>query len=735
MDERRTDERAQEGKTMSTLLKLNDWSIRRKLTFVTMLTSGAALLVACAAFVAYDYVTLRRLLVTDIAAHADVVGANCTAAIAFGDAEDATRTLASFAAEPKVMAARVCDADGRELAFYARPGYTRPAAPSAPIPPGTHAFREDKLTAARHIRLDGNVVGTIYVCSDLSALHARVRSYLFVFGGVVALASLTAWPLASRLQRLISSPVQHLAETARRVSAERDYSGRAVKHGRDELGTLIDCFNEMLDQIQQRDAQLEGHRAHLEQQVGLRTEELRGANDELRGARDRAEAANRAKSAFLANMSHEIRTPMTAIVGYADMMLEPEQTLSDRQDCLQVIRRNARHLLALIGDILDLSKIEADKMTVERITCDPAQLAVDVVSLIRPKAVEKGLTFDLTFGGEIPRQVMSDPLRLKQVLVNLCGNAVKFTERGGVRMRVSCARTPGGPDRLQFDVADTGIGLTAAQIGRLFQPFSQADESMTRRFGGTGLGLVISKRLAELMGGDIRVQSVAGCGSTFTLVIDPGSLDGVEMSCGLEESMVAVVAPQPAGPRMRLSGRILLAEDGPDNQRLISTHLRRAGADVVVVENGRLALERVASEGGRFDLIFMDMQMPELDGYGATSELRRRGWTGPVVALTAHAMSGDREKCLRAGCTDYLTKPVDRDVLVRTAASYMAPAAAPPRRARWRCPPSPRPPPTPRRCQRPRRRETPFAARTPRTRTCATCWRTTSRGCPRRWHG
>jgi CheY-like chemotaxis protein/anti-sigma regulatory factor (Ser/Thr protein kinase) len=288
--------------------------------------------------------------------------------------------------------------------------------------------------------------------------------------------------------------------------------------------------------------------------------------------------------------------------------------------------------------------------------------------------VEKGLAFNFEVQGDVPRQIRTDPLKLRQVLLNLLGNAVKFTQRGEVRLRVQFERYEAG-GTMRFDVSDTGIGIDPGQIKRLFQPFSQADDSMTRRFGGTGLGLAITKRLTMLLGGDVAVESKAGAGSVFTVRIDAGPYDGIEMIHGLTEALL----PKPTTAPVLLTnwsihGRILLVEDGVDNQRLISMHLRKAGANVMVAENGRVGVNKTldaAKAGHPFDLLLMDMQMPELDGYGAASELRARGITVPIIALTAHAMADDRDKCLAAGCSDYLTKPVEKAVLLRVVAEHL----------------------------------------------------------------
>lgn len=396
---------------------------------------------------------------------------------------------------------------------------------------------------------------------------------------------------------------------------------------------------------------------------------------ELRRAKEAAEAATAAKTLFLANMSHEIRAPMTAILGYAELLLDPNQSHTDRIESVRTIQRHGEHLLAIINDILDLSKIEAGRMVIERIACNPATIVAEVCSMVRSRAAAKGLAFDARLDGPIPATIHTDPTRLRQILLNLTSNAVKFTEHGRIQL-VTRLRRDGERPRLVFDVIDTGIGLTADQQQVLFQPFTQADPSHSRRFGGTGLGLSISRRLAEALGGEITVRSEHGIGSTFTVEIDPGPIDEVPLIHSLNALPDLKDKAAPVSNQVRLDGvRVLLAEDGPDNQRLITFHLSKAGANVQVVENGRLACEAInkaQAEGRPFDVVLMDMQMPVMDGYSAVSLVRRQGYARPIIALTAHAMQGDREKCVRAGCDDYATKPLDKSLLLMMVASWAA---------------------------------------------------------------
>lgn len=416
--------------------------------------------------------------------------------------------------------------------------------------------------------------------------------------------------------------------------------------------------------VQTKNMELEAQR----QQLRAQQEELLAANAALIEAKETAEAASRAKSEFLANMSHEIRTPMTSILGFAENLLLPDLPQQEARLAVETIRRNGEHLLAIINDILDLSKIEAGKLEVEKISCSPRQVLNEVASLLRGTAEAKHVNLKTDCLGAIPDRIRCDPTRLRQILVNMVGNAIKFTSAGSVGVLVSLEQTAAGDRLLQFDIIDTGVGMTEEQSRRLFEPFTQADSSTTRQFGGTGLGLTLSRRLAELLGGTAElVRTAPGCGSHFRFTVaaaplseETSTLDSIPPFT--EDATRPVAADSP-----HIDARVLLAEDGPDNQRLISFILHRVGVQVTVANDGRQAVNEVLASmemGQPYDAVLMDVQMPVCDGYGATRQLRAAGYRGSIIALTAHAMVADRGKCIAIGCDAYVSKPVNRNHLI-----------------------------------------------------------------------
>jgi PAS domain S-box-containing protein len=402
--------------------------------------------------------------------------------------------------------------------------------------------------------------------------------------------------------------------------------------------------------------------------------ERKNTEQMLQKALEIAENATRSKSEFLANMSHEARTPMSLILGYAEMLQDPLLTEQEKASVVRAIRTNGRYLLQIINDILDLSKIEAGKLELDVQSCSPYEIVQEAVSLVRIHADQKKLLLEVCGVGRVPGTVITDPARVRQILTNLLSNAVKFTDPGRrVVVRLSARRSPA---RLCFEVEDEGIGISHEQLDRIFKPFEQGDNSSTRKYGGTGLGLSISKQLSDALGGDIQVRSTPGQGSLFSLMLPLADHDETHW---VDASHFDFAASLKNSPRVSptlptLTGRVLLAEDNKDMQRVLIYFLKLAGLQVEIVENGSLVVQKALA--GRFDVILMDMQMPVLDGYEATSALRQAGYQHPIIALTAHAMLGDREKYISCGLTDYLTKPVQVQELLATIARYL-PAGEP----------------------------------------------------------
>jgi signal transduction histidine kinase/ActR/RegA family two-component response regulator len=634
-------------------------SIRRKLTLTIAITSALALALAATALVVYDISTYRQALTRDLEALADLLGHNSTASLAFGDAAAARDTLSSLAARPEVEAAGLYTSNGQRLAVYTRAGQTAPASLDSSI---GLTVGERTFSVVRTVWLDGQIVGRVLVRSDLHQLEARVWRTLSITVVVFAVSMALAIGLGHRLQRPISHPIQMLSGAARRVTSTQDYSLRIPDHSRvEEVEVLVGTFNDMLAQIQARDLELQSHRDHLEEQVAVRT-------TQLREAKDRAEDASRAKSDFLANMSHEIRTPMNGVLGMVELALDGQMPETQREQ-LQTIRTSAESLLVIIDDILDFSKIEAGQLTVDAAPTALAPLMRTTIESFDLRARQKGLSLRCDLQTGLPDHVVTDAGRLRQVLINLLGNAFKFTNEGSVTLAVSTAGVlPDGRVSLAFAVRDTGIGIAANRLEAIFQPFTQADGSMTRRFGGTGLGLTISSRLVGLLGGTLTARSVEGVGSEFLVTLPVAIAAASDVAQATPGTVVRtlVVGGERAGAMSAEQLHVLVAEDNPVNQRIAQQLLRKRKLAVTLADDGRQAVD--AFQSGRFDLVLMDVQMPEMNGFEAVAAIRAleqaqgRPHT-PIVAVTAHAMVGDREKCLEAGMDAYLAKPLRRQLL------------------------------------------------------------------------
>ena len=614
----------------------------------------------------------RRDIQRTLTAAANAAGTAASAAVVFHDAQAAREVLRMFEAYPEIKAAALYSNEGLHLASY---GDARLLPLDAhDIGPSASDVVPLANTATLHLPIvvDDTPVGTVYLRARLDAYwNAYLTSVVTTFFIGFSAAAL-ALVLAMRFLDRIILPIRQLAEAANDARLRQDFSPRAIHVADNEIGDLVGNFNALLAEVDNGRKSLQVYQEELEGLVAKRTFELSRANRELVVAKEVAEAATQAKSDFLANMSHEIRTPLNGLIGFLGLI---GKTRIDKvqQEYLQICETSSQTLLAIINDILDLSKIEAGKLSIECLAFDLGYLIEQCILFYTPSAQSKGLRLILEIDRGLPAHLMGDPSRIRQILANLLGNAIKFTHSGAVTVSVKHEEGSDGSAHVEISVADSGIGMADEQLGQLFQPFSQGDATITRRYGGTGLGLAISHRLVAMMNGSIAVESTAGKGSRFTILLclkEAVSDEALPPARPAESRVAAAPVSLPKQESGQL--RMLVVDDNEINRKLSTILLQQWGIAVDEAADGAAAVEACGRQ--HYDLILMDVHMPVMDGLEATRRIRllqAGGQQTPVVALTANALHGDRERYLSAGMDGYLEKPLAEAALRKTLEKWV----------------------------------------------------------------
>jgi signal transduction histidine kinase/CheY-like chemotaxis protein len=648
-------------------MKFQDFSIKRKLILMTMLTSSIALLLSSASFLIYDLISFRNLLTHDLATQAQIIGYNSAAAMAFKDEPAATATLSALTAKGDIVSAALYSPNGQMFANYFRDKKTLPSiVPSCPEGK-SYRFQGQYLEVCHDVALNGDAVGTLILQSDMREWSMRARRYATICLVFALVSVFLAFLVSSKLQKVISGPIMHLEDTMKIVSANKNYEVRAVKTYSDEIGSLIDGFNAMLSDIQQRDGALRGANDELQTRTLELEEEVsqrKQAQEELLKAKHVAEEASRAKSTFLANMSHELRTPLNAIIGYSEMLEEEARDTQDPDHIgdLQKIQFAGKHLLSLINDVLDLSKIEAGKMPLHLETFDIRLMVDEIITTLQPALEKNKNKLRVRMADEIS-SMRADVTKVRQILFNLLSNACKFTDHGTIGLDVD-RKLEDGQDWIRFQVTDTGIGIAPKQRENLFKEFAQADTSIARKYGGTGLGLAISYKFVQLMKGRIGVESELGRGATFTAELPAHVKTDSGEPVRVEGGSNTAIAPSPAKTDQ---DTILVIDDDAAVRDLMTRFLSKLDLNVVAARNGEEGLRLAAKL--RPLIITLDVVMPGQDGWSVLNQLKADPELSeiPVIMVT---IVDNEAMGINLGASNYLVKPVHRERLADLIEKY-----------------------------------------------------------------